>query len=108
MRPTTSTSPSDPDCCAVSVCATRTASGRLGSFLDQLADAVGTLSALGLPVFDTSQIHSQTLFLTAGDRVEEAHALNEAAVASSTAVSDSQVVERTLLGATARQTNRYH
>src|SRR5690554_6545598 len=66
------------------VCAPyQVASGSFGGFLEQQADAVRALCTLRMPVFHTSQIHSQTLFLTAGDRVEEPHALNEAAVASS-------------------------
>ena len=82
----------------------------LGSrrFFDQLGNALGQLGALSYPVLNTRSIYTQTLFVTAGDRVEETYALDETTIARSATVSYCQVVKRALFRAAACQTNSDH
>src|SRR5262245_14660529 len=83
----------------------------LGGFLavfDQLTNAIRHLRALTDPVIGTRGIKAETLFLTTGNRVEKANALNETAITGIAAVSHRDMVKRTLFGATAGQTNRNH
>jgi len=81
---------------------------QLLSSLEQLGNAIAGLSTLAQPELNAITVNAQTLFLTAGNRVEETNTLNETAVTGVTAVSDCQMVERALLGAATSQTDCYH
>src|SRR5690554_3759367 len=81
--------------------------GGLG-FLQQRSNALGGLCTLTQPVAYALLVDGQASFTTGSDRVEETNALNETAIASVAAVSNSQVVEGALLGAATSKTNGYH
>src|SRR5690606_2814123 len=82
--------------------------GGAGSFLQQLSNALGRLGTLGQPVVGTFLVDGQLHFTASGDRVEEADALDETAVARIAAVGHDQVVEGALLGAATGETDGYH
>src|SRR5581483_1059470 len=63
---------------------------------------------LALPVLDAGGVHHQLLLAALGVRVVVAQALDELAVARGPAFGRHDVVERTLLGAGASQTNLHH
>ena len=78
--------------------------GSLG-FLHETGNRFGELGALALPVGQTFLVDVETDGLTGSHRVVVADAFDEAAVAAAAAVADVDAVERTLLGATAGETN---
>ncbi|MCY1175468.1 hypothetical protein D9M73_157100 [compost metagenome] len=80
----------------------------LGSFLQQLSNALRRLGALAQPVVGAFLVNGQLDFRTGGDRVEETDALYEATVARIAAVGHGQVVEGALLGAATGKTDGYH
>src|SRR5690606_14979417 len=80
----------------------------LGRFLDQVADLFGRLGAVLDPMVNTGQVQLDTLLGALGDRVVETDALDVAAVTGATDVGHDDVVERTLLGAAAGQSNLDH
>src|SRR5690606_38847584 len=82
--------------------------GSLSSFLQQLSNALGRLSTLGQPVVGTFLVDRQLDFSAGGNRVEEADALNEAAIARIAAVGHDQEVEWALIGAATGKTGDYH
>ena len=59
-------------------------------------------------MLDAIEVELDALFVAGGDRVVETDALDVAAVAGAAAVGDDDVVERTLLGAAAGQSNLDH
>src|SRR5690554_6378393 len=81
---------------------------QLLSSLEQLGNAIAGSSTLAQPELNALTANTQTLILTAGNRVEETYTLHETAVTGVTAVSDCQMVERALLGAATSQTDCYH
>src|SRR5690606_35647705 len=81
---------------------------RLGRFLVQVADLVAHLGAIGDPLVDSDDVQHDALLATLGHRVVVTDALDVAAVAGAADVGDDDVVERTLLGAAAGQSNLDH
>jgi hypothetical protein len=69
---------------------------------------LGQLGADTGPIINAVQVDAQAFFLATGDRVEKTDALDPATIPLVTAVRNHDVVERTFLGASARQTNLYH
>ena len=77
-------------------------------FANQRTNALGNLRALGLPLGDLVQIQLQGRFLAACNRIEETETFNVTAIAAVTAVRRNNVVEGTLLGAAAGQSDLDH
>src|SRR5207249_2666032 len=69
---------------------------------------VGKLGAALRPVSDAIVGDPEAFFLFGRHRVVEADALNESAIAPIARVRDNNVVERTLLGAAARESDDNH
>src|SRR5271169_4990341 len=81
---------------------------RRGGALDQSHHGVGKLGALVFPVIDAVKREPQRLLALRGDRVVEAHALNEASVAAVTRVGHDDIVKGPLLGAAPGQSDHHH
>ena len=86
----------------------RKSGGSLGGFLNETGDRVGKTGTVLLPVGETFLIDLEADGLTGSHRVVVADAFDEAAVTAAAAVADVDGVERTLLGATAGETNDNH
>src|ERR1700690_4344784 len=84
--------------------------GRLGGGrpFPEAGDRIGQLRTLVLPVLDTIEREAQRLFAFVGDRIVEADALDETAVAAIARVGDNDVEKRTLLGAPAGKSDDDH
>src|SRR6056297_1961190 len=80
----------------------------LGSFGNQVADALGNLCPLLHPMIDALTVDAQALVFAARYRVEEPQALDVSAVTPVAAVGHHNVIERLLLGATACQSDLDH
>src|SRR5947207_14257688 len=76
--------------------------------LDQTRHRIGELGALALPVVDTIEREAQCLFVFSRDRIVEADALDESAIAPITRVGDDDIEKRPLLGAAASQSDDDH
>jgi len=81
--------------------------GSLGSFFQQLSNALRRLGTLAQPVGSALLIDGQLDFSTRGDRIEETDTLYEATVARIAAVGHGEVVEGALFGAATSETNSY-
>src|SRR5690606_4638942 len=80
----------------------------LAELLDQRLDAVRGLRTLAYPVVQALFLQLQAHFTTTSQRVEVTQTLDKTAITCIAAVGDNHAVERTLLGPTTGQTNRYH
>src|SRR5690606_8433443 len=89
--------------------APRLSGGSLGGvFLDQSLNDFGRLGAVIQPVLDAILGQAQVFLAILADRIVEAKALDEAAIATIARVGCNDIVERTFLRATAGQTNHHH
>src|SRR5690606_27865420 len=107
MRPTRMTGPGSAAPCRA-VTPSGSVDGALAGLAHQVLDPVTELRALLAPVVDAREIKAQTLLATDRDRVEEPYPLDETTALCRPAVTHHQLIERTLLGTTAGQTNLYH
>ena len=83
--------------------------GARGScILCQVRNARAKLCSLGLPESQALLIQPQSYFLTLGERIEEAYALDKTAVPGLASVGHCDVVKRLLLSTTTSQSNRDH
>jgi hypothetical protein len=81
---------------------------RSARFRHKVPDPLGELGADFGPVINAIQVKPEAFFLATGDRIEKADSLDPAAVPFVAAVRHHDVVEGTLFGAAARQSNLYH
>src|SRR2546429_7928887 len=77
-------------------------------FLHHHAHRIGKARAMLRPVRDAVHLQAQALFAFTGDGVVEAHALNEATVATVARIGDDHVVKRAVSGTPAGKPNDYH
>jgi hypothetical protein len=65
---------------------------------NKLGDTIRSLCTLAYPVLDAIQVDAHALFLSTGNGVKEAYALDETAIAGVAAVSYGNMIKRALLG----------
>src|SRR2546430_8163111 len=86
-----------------------TCRGMLGRrFLHQHIHRIRQARAVLRPVRDAVHLQAQALFAFTGDGIVEAHALDEATVATVARIGDDHVVERAVPGTPAGKPNDYH
>jgi hypothetical protein len=75
---------------------------------EELLDTIRHMSAFADPVLDACDVETQFDFPAAGDRIEQADALEARAALALSAVGHDDVVERRLFAASSSQTDRHH